>query len=159
MSELSLVLKVRSHMLLLIPTSLALVCVKQINTAGTQLTKPDPLHRLQSHVNNTHREMMNSRSGQRLNAGAKKRENWFHLLNVKPIKQGQRGSLPSGRDAVNLLCAEPRCLYKNGCTSTDGLQREDTSAAHCGSAARINHNTAPAPKCRARGAGCVGDFF
>lgn len=50
-------------------------------------------------------------------------------LLLEPIKQGQRDSLPSGRDAVNLLCAEPGWLYKNGCTSTDGVQQqEDTSA-------------------------------
>lgn len=38
------------------------------------------------------------------------------------LKDGeqQRGSLPSGRDAVNLLCAEPGTPYKSGCASTDG---------------------------------------
>lgn len=56
-------------------------------------------------------------------------------LLLEPIKQGQRDSLPSGRDAVNLLCAEPGSLYKNGCTSTDGLQQQgghkrEVAAAH-----------------------------
>lgn len=56
-------------------------------------------------------------------------------LLLEPIKQGQRDSLPSGRDAVNLLCAEPGWLYKNGCTFTDGStttrgHKREVTAAH-----------------------------
>lgn len=53
-------------------------------------------------------------------------------LLLEPIKQGQRDSLPSGCDAVNLLCAEPGSLYKSGGASTDGLQQQGTqvTAAH-----------------------------
>ncbi|KAF3846631.1 hypothetical protein F7725_003709, partial [Dissostichus mawsoni] len=59
------------------------------------------------------------------------------------IKQGQRDSLPSGRDAVNQLCAEPARCIKTGCTSTDGLQQQgDMSASsHCGSSSK--HHSAP----------------